>query len=387
MGTENLQGAIAASNVGFFLREFSFSRTTFTPRGGTEVELADHVVSVGDVLLLFQMKQRTEATDDPASENTWFEKKVRKQAIRQLRDTLDYLAGGRIELKNDKGHVVELPRELAGLTVVKVVVYAPGDALPLQPKHHPSSKGGFIHLIRAADYDTILRTLVTLPEVIEFLRHRERLCVQFPAATEAVAEEALLGHFLNGNASDPPASSDAAHARALRKDTDSFDISTILHKFEEKSYASFASRAGRTTLLPTDYYAILIELLRLPRTDLAAFKQRFMWAWDACGGAPTQPSRLGSVATGCAFVFIPVPDMSEHAANALNNLTLAAKYDLKADRCVGIAFRRDGEYRLMDWMFYEQPWEYDADLERLLKESYPFRSARLVTVPRYRFGE
>jgi hypothetical protein len=54
MGDQTLLSAFVASlNANLFLREFSFARTCFTPPGGTEVELADHVVRVGDLLLFY----------------------------------------------------------------------------------------------------------------------------------------------------------------------------------------------------------------------------------------------------------------------------------------------------------------------------------------------
>jgi hypothetical protein len=73
------------------------------------------------------------------------------------------------------------------------------------------------------------------------------------------------------------------------------------------------------------------------------------------------------------------------AANALPNLTIGAKYDLKVDRCVGVVFRRDGEYRLLDWMLREHPWAPDAELDAFLEKSYPFGPKRLKAVPRYTF--
>ncbi|HEY2510029.1 MAG TPA: hypothetical protein VGI39_04210 [Polyangiaceae bacterium] len=142
-----------------------------------------------------------------------------------------------------------------------------------------------------------------------------------------------------------------------------------------------------TLASPTSYYDILTELVRLKRSDLAVFKSRFMWAWDRCGGERTLPSRFATGATGCGFVFVPVSGEDEsQAIVALRNFTSAAKYDLRVDRCVGIAFRRDtGGYRLVYWAHEVHQWEPDPDWERELKSCYPFRELQGVVAPTYRF--
>ena len=53
--TTLLSSFVASLNANVFLREFSFSRTRFKPVGGTEVELADHVVRIVDLVFLYQL--------------------------------------------------------------------------------------------------------------------------------------------------------------------------------------------------------------------------------------------------------------------------------------------------------------------------------------------
>ncbi|HWW83921.1 MAG TPA: hypothetical protein VNZ26_09990 [Vicinamibacterales bacterium] len=389
MSNLSLQDTLAKTNADFFLREFSFSRTQFQPTGGTEVELADHVVSFDDLLLLFQFKEREAATGDSEEEERWFTRKVAKKAVSQVRDTLSYLAAGPIGLANDRGHTVELPRGLAGLRVAKVIVYRPSDALPehaRRQKGYVSSSAGFIHFFQTRDYDGVLETLVTLPEIVDYLGYRERLSRRFPSETSPLSEQAMVGHYLLGDEGAIPREQYAANVFSLQNNVEEFDILGLLSLFKDRSYAM--KRPDGAAESPTDYYEVLKEMVRLPREDLAAFKLRYKWAWDRCGTDSTVlPSRFASGQTGCAFVFIPLAsDATAHAATALQNFTMAAKYDLKVDRCLGVAFRRDGSDRLIDWMHYVQPWEPDAELESSLTENYPFRESKIAFVPRYTFG-
>jgi hypothetical protein len=389
MTVPTLEARLAATNAGFFLREFSFSRTQFAPPGTTEVEVADHIVSLDDSLLIFQLKERTNPTNDAAKEERWFTNKVTKNAVRQMKGTLAYLEAQPIRLRNDRGHEVDLPRDLQKVNVAKLVVYQPGSALP-QPlrnlKGHLSESAGFVHLFAANDYAGILHTLVTLPEIVGFLRYRERLCRRFPAETNGLSETCVLGHYLLGDAGATPMEHHSRYLTTLDNDTSKFEIFGILRKFKENTYAGDVTRTDGVGPSQTAYYTILKEIVRLSRTDLAAFKERF--AWEYCGDRVLPPSRFASDRTGCGFVFVPLPpDPAIHAPTALRNLTVAAKYDLKVDRCVGLVFRRDGEYRLVDWMHQSHPWARDPELEALLAESSPFGPKRLEVVPTYTFRQ
>src|SRR5271156_6606742 len=75
-----------------FLEEFVFSRNKFTPPASSELELADAVVLLGDVLLIFQIKERlVDRRASVSAEQKWFKKKVLGEATKQVRDTLNYL--------------------------------------------------------------------------------------------------------------------------------------------------------------------------------------------------------------------------------------------------------------------------------------------------------
>jgi len=56
-----------------FLEEFVFSRNKFSPPSSSELELADAVVMLGDVLLIYQIKERSpQHMGDAVSERRWF---------------------------------------------------------------------------------------------------------------------------------------------------------------------------------------------------------------------------------------------------------------------------------------------------------------------------
>src|ERR1041384_612839 len=88
----SLEEYFALLNKNIFLREFSFSKNKFKPNPNEELELADHVVWIDNLLIAYQLKEREAGGDASADgERRWFERKVISKGTRQIRDTLKYL--------------------------------------------------------------------------------------------------------------------------------------------------------------------------------------------------------------------------------------------------------------------------------------------------------
>ena len=158
----NLEQKIEETNAGFFLKEFAISKTKFSFPSQTEVELADHIISIDESLVVFQLKQRSEDSNDAAQETKWYENKILKKAKKQICDTVQYIQQSEIKLKNDRGHLVTIPQSIDPL---KIIVYESSPAMPenlLRRKGMESSNAGFIHLLNIQDYLNLLHTLVTL---------------------------------------------------------------------------------------------------------------------------------------------------------------------------------------------------------------------------------
>jgi hypothetical protein len=72
-GARSFADELAALNEWHFFREFVYSQTTFRPIPGREVELADSIVCLGDVLIAYQLKEREHAVE---SRRRWHSKKA-----------------------------------------------------------------------------------------------------------------------------------------------------------------------------------------------------------------------------------------------------------------------------------------------------------------------
>src|SRR5215213_10346193 len=160
-----LENSISQINENIFFREFSFSRNEFTPRQESELEFADHVIWLDDLLITFQLKERDlSGSHTRETEINWFGDKVLRNATKQIRDTLRYLnTYEEINIANERGHIFNVVSGKIGKRI-NVVSYAPHDLLPKEyrsKKFHLSSTAGFIHLIPAYDYIELCQTLIT----------------------------------------------------------------------------------------------------------------------------------------------------------------------------------------------------------------------------------
>jgi hypothetical protein len=377
-----LEELVSRTNEFYFLREFTFSTARFCPPTQSEVELADAVIWLDDLAVVFQVKERSEGADISAdAENRWFENKVVGKATRQVRNTLNYLNQyDPVSVTNNYGQTV--PLSVRGIrTMHKVIVYLEKNLYPVcRPKFHLSRTAGLMHLIPADDYMGIVRTLLTFFEISEYLSWRAELCADWPSDVAALPEQSLVGHYLRGEKNLKPQIADAKNLEIMEEEIDKWDVTGILHKFLE-----------RTTDNEIDgikYHRIIREVAKLHRGELKSFKERFALCMEAAKADEfRQPYRFVSPRTGCGFVFIPLQsEFRESRRTALINLTAACKYDLHLDKCIGLSFVRDVDgWFVVDWCFHEAKWEFSGEIESILAKSYPFRPVKEQIVYRYPF--
>jgi len=387
----SLEENIAALNKNIFFREFSFSKNKFKPNPNEELELADHIIWIDKLLIAYQLKEREDGDQGSIeSEQNWFERKVLGKGTKQIRDTLKFLtAHSNISITNERGHAFNVNGTLTD-RVIKLVVYAPGIKLPTEcrkVKFHISSTVGLIHILSLKDYVAVCRNLITPAEISEYFDYREKILSKWSALVEDLPEEAILGQFLWGDFSICPTQQSVEYVAALEKDINTFDISDLLYNFSEHTEKALIRNI---TDIQSEhaYYKILAEFAKLRRSTLREIKLRVDLCLQACREDRFMiPTRLGLPHLKCGFVLIPLTKEGfPYRLNALQNLTEAAKYDLKVDKQIGISFVKDGQDFLIDWCFIERTWQHDSVMENKLSDNYPFSKAEEKRIPHYRFN-
>ena len=390
----DFESDFADTNAGYFLREFSIRCTHFSPDGETERELADYVIFLDPLFMVFQLKERNAPTDEEARERAWFENKVVKKAPRQIRCTMEYLTKHSVEVENDRGTPIRLPQGRAADAITKLVVYAPGEHLPEDCRNrrfYRSESAGFIHLISAADWLGILRTLITPRELHEYLSFREKMCTNHSDDSKRVSEQALVGHYIVDAENVAPNSEyEKVFSRQIEM-LDAFDISLILHKLPEKASGAAPQGATQPSTMSQasgDCVPILRQLALMPRTELRLFKERWSLCWDRCGGEDPLITRFVATSTGTGFLLYAVPSLWEtQALIGLSNFSLAHKHEFHLNICIGLSFVRDNEHRIVNWMMVESPWVPNPEMDARLAEFNPLPPLSAKPIPRYLFNE
>lgn len=377
----NLEDAVGQLNADYFFREFTFSSNTFKPSPNAELELADKVVWLDDLLILSQVKERNAPPNSTAEkERIWFEDEILGKATRQIRDTMSYLKKyPKIEVSNNRGHVFDIATAHS-THPHKLVIYDPHRLLPTDcafKKYHRSKTVGVIHLIHSAAYFGILQTLMTPVEVAEYLSFREGLAETWGDALSEVSEKAVVGHYLRNLPEEKPDIKFAKYVDEVEQKDKNWDISRIIHLFHERQTTPDSPREIG--------YKVLQELARLYRTEMGEFKTRFDFSMKkALADEPCLPHRFST--KRCGFVFIPLRRNDlPHRHNALVNFTALNKYDQKLDRCIGLTViaEENGSWCDVQWCPVEFPWKEDPELQTALVERYPFRPVRTRKIERY----
>ena len=381
----NLENIIAQLNEHFFFREFTYSKNTFRPTPKEEVELADSILWLDDVVVAFQLKERNFVDATTAEkEYRWFKSKVLSRGTRQIRDTLTYLQShDEIEIENHRGHKFHL--QSSKITVIhKVVCYLANDSLPNEcrsRRFYRSQTAGIIHLISAEDYLGIVRTLLTPTELFEYLSFREELIEEWDSRVNGVSEPALIGQYLCGDIDIPPSNTFRDYLTNLKHQINEWDMSGVIKQFPDRII---------TDNKVTDYYSIITEIAKLKRNELRLFKKRFQLSIQKCRSDEyTQPYRFACPRTDCGFVFVPLErKFLAQRLQMLQNLTYVCKYDLKLSKCIGISFAPEAlGWFSVEWCYIEGPWKFDAEMRKMLNESNPFRDVRMAEVEPYAFRE
>jgi hypothetical protein len=143
-----------------------------------------------------------------------------------------------------------------------------------------------------------------------------------------------------------------------------------------------------------EYYDILIEFAKLPRSAWREVKKRIGRCIEKVAKDEfALPYRIVCSYTGCGFVFIPVqsefvanPDWPSIRVRALQQLTRAHKYDQHLSKSVGILVARSPMNLEIWWCLVAHEWAYDPAIQEALENNFPFRRVKGAEVQGYVFN-
>jgi hypothetical protein len=368
-----LHDFVAQQHANVFTRAFSFPANHLPKVSEREFELADRVVVLDDTGLIIQLREREQKVASKAGDlEKWVSNQVVKKGTKEIQNTRDLLASYiGLSLVNHFGHRITVSPKDTDSFVGMIVYRVPPKSRAFRADRFKKNRdGGFVHILRDADYFEICHHFVTPAEFLDYFNFRRGILLNWDSPSTAVSESALIGQYLLEDYTSPP---DRRFERAARSrgGPTACEFSFVL----ESLAAQIASQESE--FADTDLYEILSELARLGRYELRALKQQLRQALEAVRANRFElPYRMASARTGCGFLVLSVTrEFHDRADDALQSLSTASKHELDLDRQVGIGMWKDSEFIEIEWILLEGPNSPDAELDGRLAYNYPFRRA------------
>ena len=361
----------AQQHENVFTRAFSYASSQLPISFEKDVELADGVLMMDNIGFIFDLCEREQKVTSRVGDlEKWISNHVMRKGVKRIQNTRDLLRSYvELSLVNHFGHRVTVSPKKPESFVTVIIYRVPAKSRAFRAARFKKSRnGGFVHVLRDADYFEICHHFVTPTELLDYFSFRRTILLDWDPPSTAVTESALIGQYLLEDFSSPP---DARFERAARSRGGptacefSFVLETLASKVaaQEEEYAD------------TDGYEILLELALLGRYELRALKLQVRLALEAVRADRfEQPYRIASERTGCGFLTVPVTrEFHDRARNALRSLSRASKYELNVEKQVGIGMWKNSEFVDIEWIFLAGSNPRDPELESRLAYSYPFR--------------
>ena len=369
--TQFLDDLTAHLSANAFTRTFSFSSAQLPITKSPAPQLADHLILLDGVSLIFQLCERAgRGTPKAADLEQWFAADVLKKGVDQIRNTRELLRSyNGISLVNSRGHRVSLSAAALSRQTGVILYRALTASGFIAPRFKKSRVAGFVHIMRDRDYFGICEFLVTPCEIAEYLRFRQEILSRPHPVADNVSEAALVGQYLFAELDAPADARYETAGRSFRGDPNAWVFSYVIDNLNSQ----IAKRDDE--IVETVYQKILAEVAMLARPTLREFRTQLRLALEAVRADRFElPYRLTSAATRCGFLVLPgSAEFRLRAREALESLAAASKYELGIEKHVSLAMWRSGEIIDIDWLYSEGPNPPDPKLDDKLRRGYPFR--------------
>lgn len=191
----NSERLLSSFSEEFFYKEFVYADLKFTPEGGTEIELADLIINLEDVVLAIQLKERNlkDRTQDKNIEEKWLTKKCKK-AKEQIKDTILYIKNGNVAFLNARGKKTCIN---PNAEIVPLVVFENASISEYEHLLRNHTFGGLsVNCMSIDDFQIMCRELMSPIEIIKYIKWRKEF-YEKKGAINLLITETENGFFLS----------------------------------------------------------------------------------------------------------------------------------------------------------------------------------------------
>lgn len=149
----------------FFLSQFIYT-DLYVKQGKQEKEFCDCCLEFESVYVIIQIKERNEQAKGDAKK--WFEKKVSKDAKKQVRDTLSfYEEEDNVVFSKSDDFILERDK-----AIVPIILFLNKDMDKYERVVYSRTLNKFINIFSYEDFCTMLETIILPYDIIKYLEYR-----------------------------------------------------------------------------------------------------------------------------------------------------------------------------------------------------------------------
>lgn len=338
-----------------FFKELVQDRLQFTEDGGTEKEVADLLLNLGDIIVAIQLKARNESdkTEDQEKEIKWLNHKC-KDAKKQVKYSIMYIRTESLPaFENERGQFISIDSNAEIIPLVIFMNEDIGDTYDHVLWRH-SEDGMDINCLSFRDFQTICRELLTPIEIVEYLKWRLSFYQKngnvnvsiFMGKDDTVLftrpahGEALVQHFLAENYG-------IKNAKELESYVSSFQW--MLHKLPERIVVESISDSS---------YPMILFFSHFDRVEIKAFVERISRSLESAkNGEYTIVGSLRNTLRRYVIFFVSSHDGLALPMDYLEELAHNNKVEYDKLIQVFLYWKNAEEYRI-DYVFQDSSNQY-----------------------------
>lgn len=159
----------------YFLPEYTYPSIKLKDNNKNEFELCDCLIDIGSLYVTIQIKEREQtATSD---DQKWFEKKVLKNAKKQLFDSFNYIKNSNNYkfYSNDKQIIIDSNKE-----IMPIIVFDNENLTEYKKIIYSSKLNKHINIFSLSDFKTMLNTVIIPYDILKYCEYRLQLFYNGP---------------------------------------------------------------------------------------------------------------------------------------------------------------------------------------------------------------
>ncbi len=329
-----------------FYGEFVFGDLWFSHKDigkGTNIELADLIINIGNDLLAFQVKTRN-GTSAEAGDKKWVAKQIKK-AKDQMVDTFHNIqVEGLPGFVNKRGDSIVLEKQgiFSGIIILKNNIVSEYPKIISCNRLH-----GILHCFTEKDFDTCCARLVIPKDILEYLYFRERYYEVDKEVREK--EEICLSKFLLDK-----------YGAELFDNSFIESFKWILNHYKE--------RLVEENKGSIEYREIVQILAMFSRVEIDTFTDIFSKLYEGAQRGIYSDHMFIKPADGQkhSILFISQKVLDTVHASRVTQLFM---YKLKIEKCLAVILCLEDDMNFeIYWLLMECPWEKDSGMEKIIEE-------------------